>query len=114
MEPPGIAPGSSPLIARAFISIVRTKPEPRSYRRNPLPNEEGGRWTSAMSAAIGGGQTRVNYLGIGSMGRKLVVAPDRVAERPQGFGYLLSLACSGPRVADEDVGQAQPFCGDHP
>jgi hypothetical protein len=24
VEPPGIAPGSSPLIARAFISIVRT------------------------------------------------------------------------------------------
>src|SRR5215472_6677879 len=26
VEPPGIAPGSSPLIARAFISIVRTSP----------------------------------------------------------------------------------------
>jgi hypothetical protein len=28
VEPPGIAPGSSPLIARAFISIVRPKPDP--------------------------------------------------------------------------------------
>ena len=28
VEPPGIAPGSSPLIARAFISIVRTSPNP--------------------------------------------------------------------------------------
>ena len=28
VEPPGIAPGSSPLIARAFISIVRTDPDP--------------------------------------------------------------------------------------
>jgi len=27
VEPPGIAPGSSPLIARAFISIVRTSPD---------------------------------------------------------------------------------------
>jgi hypothetical protein len=28
VEPPGIAPGSNPLIARAFISIVRPKPDP--------------------------------------------------------------------------------------
>jgi hypothetical protein len=27
VEPPGIAPGSNPLIARAFISIVRPKPD---------------------------------------------------------------------------------------
>jgi hypothetical protein len=30
VEPPGIAPGSSPFIARAFISIVRPSPN-RSY-----------------------------------------------------------------------------------
>ena len=30
VEPPGIAPGSSPLISCAFISIVRSKPD-RTY-----------------------------------------------------------------------------------
>jgi len=28
VEPPGIAPGSGPLISRAFISIVRANPNP--------------------------------------------------------------------------------------
>jgi hypothetical protein len=28
VEPPGIAPGSNPLIARAFISIVGASPDP--------------------------------------------------------------------------------------
>jgi hypothetical protein len=44
VEPPGIAPGSSPLIARAFISIDRASPNPLNIGANGLkgkaPTEE--------------------------------------------------------------------------
>jgi len=41
VEPPGIAPGSSPLITRAFISIVRASPNPPNIgAKGPAGKEE--------------------------------------------------------------------------
>ena len=57
---------------------------------------------------LGRAQPLLDHLGVGPVGRKLVVAPHPIAQRAQGLGHRR--ACGRrARVGDEDVGHAA--CG---
>ena len=58
--------------------------------------------TTALAAA----KPLLDHLGVGAVGRKLVVAPDAIAQPAQGLGDLLGLALRRAGVGNEDVGHA--------
>jgi len=83
-----------------LAGCIRLRPDPLRPRRLSRPENDN---------RLGAFQALVDHLGIESVSRNLVVAPDFVALRAKRLRDPLCMRFVRPRIRHEDIGRGTPL-----